>query len=95
MGKMKELMIEWEEQMQEQTPKSLAEAVNVYGFNPVMDYLLNGTVKDMDAENDDVLSLQEEAHYMNTIDNFVSLIEVYGWETVMMDLRSKMREVKW
>ena len=39
--------------------------------------------------------MQEEAHYYHTVNDFVSLIQVYGFEKVIKDLRSKMGELEW
>jgi hypothetical protein len=38
---------------------------------------------------------QEEAHYHHVMNDFVSLIKLYGWETVIGDLRAKMGQVEW
>lgn len=37
----------------------------------------------------------EEAHYIHTINAFVELIVVYGWDKVTSDLRAAMGEKKW
>ena len=42
-------------------------------------------------ENEDM----EESHYVHTMNDFVSLIQVYGFEKVIKDLRSKMGELEW
>jgi hypothetical protein len=39
--------------------------------------------------------MQEEAHYVHTMNAFVELIVVYGWDKVTSDLRTAMGEVKW
>jgi metal-responsive CopG/Arc/MetJ family transcriptional regulator len=39
--------------------------------------------------------LMEEMHYHNTMNAFVELIVVYGYDKVIGDLRSAMGEVKW
>ena len=44
---------------------------------------------------DDYVLLQEEMHYHNSITTFVCLIEKYGWEKVIMDLREKMGNKQW
>lgn len=44
---------------------------------------------------DELVSLNEEAHYVHTMNAFVELIVVYGWDKVMGDLRSKMGEKTW
>jgi len=38
---------------------------------------------------------REEAHYHHVMNDFVSLIKLYGWETVIGDLRAKMGQVEW
>ena len=44
----------------------------------------------------DYLSTElEEAHYYHTINAFVELIVLYGWDTVMGDLKTTMREKQW
>jgi hypothetical protein len=48
-----------------------------------------------EQEQDDDLSLCEEAHYHHVINDFVSLIEVYGWGKVIGDLREKMGNKSW
>jgi hypothetical protein len=37
----------------------------------------------------------EEAHYVHTINAFVELIVLYGWDKVTSDLRAAMGEKKW
>jgi hypothetical protein len=37
----------------------------------------------------------EEFHYVNTMNAFVELIVVYGYDKVIGDLRTAMGEVKW
>lgn len=39
--------------------------------------------------------LQEEAHYHHTINAFVELIVLYGWDKVTTDLRSAMGAKEW
>jgi len=47
-------------------------------------------------EQDDLsMNQQEEAHYHHVMNDFVSLIKLYGWETVIGDLRAKMGQVEW
>ena len=41
------------------------------------------------------LIMQEEAHYHHTMNDFVELIVVYGWDKVIGDLRQAMGEKKW
>lgn len=38
---------------------------------------------------------QEEAHYFHTVNDFVSLIEKYGWSQVIGDLREAMGNKTW
>lgn len=38
---------------------------------------------------------QEEAHYVHTINAFVELIVMYGWDKVTSDLRAAMGEKQW
>lgn len=40
-------------------------------------------------------SMLEEAHYIHTVNAFVELIVVYGWDKVTSDLRQAMGEKKW
>ena len=44
---------------------------------------------------DELLSLNEEAHYVHTMNAFVELIVVYGWDKVMSDLRTAMGNKTW
>jgi hypothetical protein len=44
---------------------------------------------------DDYVLLQEEAHYVHTINAFVELIVVYGYDKVIGDLRTAMAEKTW
>ena len=37
----------------------------------------------------------EEAHYVHTMNAFVELIVLYGWDKVTSDLRAAMVEKKW
>ena len=37
----------------------------------------------------------EEAHYVHTVNAFVSLIEKYGWSQVIEDLRTAMGNKTW
>lgn len=39
--------------------------------------------------------MQEEAHYVHTINAFVELIVLYGWDKVIGDLRTAMGEKTW
>jgi hypothetical protein len=60
---------------------------NKYSTNP-------NTAFDQHDEQMDVL-MQEEAHYVHTMNAFVELIVVYGWDKVTSDLRSAMGEKQW
>lgn len=44
---------------------------------------------------DDYVLLQEEMHYVNTINAFVELIVVYGYDKVIGDLRTAMGAKEW
>jgi hypothetical protein len=37
----------------------------------------------------------EESHYIHTINAFVELIVLYGWDKVIGDLRTAMGEKQW
>lgn len=52
--------------------------------------------KHIDDEKVRELSLMnEEAHYVHTINAFVELIVLYGWDKVIGDLRQAMGEKQW
>lgn len=51
--------------------------------------------KEETEDNQEFDVVMEEAHYVHTINDFVSLIEVYGWEKVIGDLREKMGNKSW
>ena len=44
---------------------------------------------------DEVLSINEEAHYHHTMNAFVELIVVYGYDKVIGDLRTAMGNKTW
>jgi hypothetical protein len=46
-------------------------------------------------EHDEQLMMQEEAHYVHTMNAFVELIVVYGYDKVIGDLRTAMAEKSW
>jgi hypothetical protein len=56
-------------------------------------------MKDFMSENEEEIREQtlmmEEAHYVHTINAFVELIVVYGWDKVTSDLRAAMGEKQW
>jgi len=39
--------------------------------------------------------MMEEAHYVHTMNAFVELIVLYGWDKVTSDLRSAMGAKEW
>lgn len=43
----------------------------------------------------EALLMNEEAHYVHTINAFVELIVVYGYDKVIGDLRTAMGEKTW
>jgi hypothetical protein len=40
-------------------------------------------------------AMLEEAHYYQTVNAFVELIVLYGWDKVIGDLRTAMGEKQW
>jgi hypothetical protein len=50
---------------------------------------------DREEDNQEFDVVMEEMHYVNTINDFVSLIEVYGWTKVIEDLREQMGNKSW
>ena len=44
---------------------------------------------------EDTLIMQEEAHYHHTVQEFVELIVLYGWDKVGKDLRNAVFEKAW
>lgn len=56
-------------------------------------------MKDSNVEKEEQIREQtlmmEEAHYFHTVNAFVELIVVYGYDKVIGDLRKAMGEVKW
>ena len=57
------------------------------------------TMKDFMSTNDEEIRdqtlMNEEAHYVHTINAFVELIVLYGWDKVIGDLRIAMGEKQW
>ena len=51
--------------------------------------------KTVTQHQDDYVLLQEEMHYHNTINAFVELIVLYGWDKVTSDLKAAMGEKQW
>jgi len=54
-----------------------------------------GLMSELHDEEEDIDVLMKEANYVHTINDFVSLIEVYGWSKVIGDLREKMGTKTW
>ena len=56
-------------------------------------------MKDFMSTNDEEIREQtlmmEEAHYVHTMNAFVELIVVYGYDKVIGDLRTAMAEKTW
>ena len=56
-------------------------------------------MKDFMSTNDEEIREQtlmmEEAHYVHTMNAFVELIVIYGWDKVIGDLRTAMGEKQW
>lgn len=52
-------------------------------------------VRDQTLKSEDALLMMEEAHYVHTMNAFVELIVLYGWDKVTTDLRAAMGEKKW
>lgn len=50
---------------------------------------------DREEDNQEFEEVMEEMHYVNTINDFVSLIEVHGFDKVMFDFRRTMGEKDW
>ena len=57
------------------------------------------SMKDSKVEREEEIREQtlmmEEAHYVHTINAFVELIVVYGYDKVIGDLRTAMAEKSW
>ena len=60
---------------------------NKYSTNP------NTAFNEMDKEIESLM--QEEAHYVHTMNAFVELIVVYGYDKVIGDLRTAMGNKTW
>jgi hypothetical protein len=48
-----------------------------------------------DDANADVVSLQQEAHYVHTINEICELFVLHGWDKVWPDIQECMRGKKW
>jgi hypothetical protein len=55
----------------------------------------NEEVDGQEGQQDDDLSLCEEAHYHHVINDFVSLIDEHGWPKVIGDVREKLVKRDW
>jgi len=53
------------------------------------------TVDELMDDDGNLLLDLEEAHYVHTINAFVELIVLYGWDKVTSDLRAAMGEKQW
>ena len=63
------------------------------------------TMKDSMSTNDEeirdqtlkseAMIMNEEFHYVHTMNAFVELIVIYGWDKVIGDLRTAMGEKQW
>jgi hypothetical protein len=52
-------------------------------------------IKQQEDQEQEFDVLMEEMHYHNTINAFVELIVLYGWDKVIGDLRAAMGEKQW
>jgi hypothetical protein len=56
-------------------------------------------MKDSKVDNEqqirDETLMNEEFHYVHTMNAFVELIVIYGWDKVIGDLRTAMGEKQW
>jgi hypothetical protein len=46
-------------------------------------------------QDEDVVSLQQEAHYHHTINEICELFVLHGWDNVWLDIQGCMRAKKW
>ena len=68
-------------------------ALLIDNMENVKTYPLSTILEEEQEQDFDVV--MEEAHYVHTINDFVSLIEVYGWTKVIEDLREQMGNRSW
>jgi folate-dependent phosphoribosylglycinamide formyltransferase PurN len=61
----------------------------------IRDETLNVKTYPLSMIEEDDREAMEEAHYVHTINAFVELIVLYGWDRVIGDLRTAMGEKKW
>jgi hypothetical protein len=52
-------------------------------------------VREQTLMSEDAQLMMEEAHYVHTMNAFVELIVLYGWDKVTSDLRSAMGAKEW
>jgi hypothetical protein len=52
-------------------------------------------VDEQEEQDADVVSLQQEAHYVHTINEICELFVLHGWEKVWPDIQECMRGKKW
>jgi hypothetical protein len=55
----------------------------------------NGEMTELHDDDDEDLSMYEEAHYHHVINDFVSLIDEHGWPKVIGDVREKLVQRDW
>ena len=60
-----------------------------------IDMMENEHENTITQHEDDYVLLQEEMHYHNTMNAFVELIVVYGYDKVIGDLRTAMGAKEW
>ena len=61
----------------------------------IRDETLNVKTYPLSMIEEDDREAMEEAHYVHTINAFVELIVIYGWDKVIGDLRTAMGEKQW
>lgn len=52
-------------------------------------------IRELSLKSEDALLMMEEAHYVHTMNAFVELIVVYGYDKVIGDLRIAMGNKTW
>ena len=61
----------------------------------IRDQALNVKKYPLSMIEEDDREAMEEAHYVHTINAFVELIVLYGWDTVQKDLRNAVFKKEW
>jgi hypothetical protein len=61
----------------------------------IRDETLNVKTYPLSMIEEDDREAMEEAHYVHTINAFVELIVLYGWDTVQKDLRNAVFKKEW